>query len=81
MDQEDDHRCCHGDTEESPCLAYSKCLLAVQQDFTRHNDFFVQIINRSPQNGGSHWLVVSNYNCKNNEVKICDSAFEDLPII
>ena len=42
---------------------FQSCQLAHQLDFDRNERLFVQIINRSPKDGGSHWLTVSNINC------------------
>ena len=39
------------------------CVLAVQCDFKRHSGPFIQIINRSPRSGGTHWLTVTNIGC------------------
>ena len=49
--------------------------------FERHSNAskFVQIFNRTPKGGGSHWLTASNINCKNSCVKPYDSAFADIP--
>lgn len=58
---------------------FQSCHLAYQLDFQRHDNLFIQIINRSPGGGGSHWLTVSNINCRQDEVGVYDSAFEDLP--
>ena len=55
---------------------FQSCQLAHQLDFDR---LFVQIINRSPKDGGSHWLTVSNINCLENTIKVYDSAYSDLP--
>jgi len=55
------------------------CQLAHQLDFQRHEKLFIQVINRSPSDGGSHWLTVSNINCLQNTVKVYDSAYCDLP--
>ena len=53
--------------------------LAVELNFRKHHDPFIQIINRSPEYGGSHWLTITNINCEPGEINICDSAFDDLP--
>ena len=37
--------------------------LAHQLDFERHMRLFVQIINKPPSDGGSHWLTVNYLNC------------------
>ncbi|KAK3092529.1 hypothetical protein FSP39_004040 [Pinctada imbricata] len=58
----------------------SSCL-GIQLDFTRHTDDFIQIINRNPTNGGTHWLTVSNIGCTPGTVNICDSSFSDVPSI
>ena len=58
---------------------FQPCQLAHQLDFGRHSRLFIQIINRSPNDGGSHWLTVSNINCLENTVKVYDSAYGDLP--
>ena len=58
---------------------FQSCQLAHQPDFDRHKKLFIQIINRSPIDGGSHWLTVSNINCMENTIKIYDSAYCDLP--
>ena len=55
--------------------------LAIQLDFKRTDRFFIQIINRLPINQGTHWLVLSNPGCQSNEVKIFDSAFDDIPYL
>ena len=59
------------------CLQSSA--LAVELNFRKHHDPFIQIINRSPEYGGSHWLTITNINCEPGEINICDSAFDDLP--
>ena len=58
---------------------FQSCTQAVQLDFKRHQKLFIQIINRSPDTKGTHWLTVSNINCMEEEVSIYDSAFDDLP--
>ena len=58
---------------------FQSCQYAVQLDFERHDKLFIQIINRSPGAGGSHWLTVSNINCLQDEVCVYDSSFDDLP--
>ena len=58
---------------------FQSCQYAVQLDFERHVKLFIQIINRSPGAGGSHWLTVSNINCLQDEVCVYDSSFDDLP--
>ena len=58
---------------------FQSCQLAHQLDFERHSRLFIQVINRSPNDGGSHWLTVSNINCLENTVKVYDSAYGDLP--
>ena len=55
--------------------------LAVQLDFQRHKSFFLQIINRSPRDTGTHWLLIGNPGCQSNEVKIYDSAFDNIPYL
>ena len=55
--------------------------LAIQLDFRRHSSFFVQIINRSPRDMGTHWLVITNLGCQSNEVRIFDSAFDNIPYL
>ena len=50
-----------------------------QLNFRKHRKQFIQIINRSLTDGGSHWLTVSNINCIENTIKIYDSAYDDLP--
>ena len=57
---------------------FHSCQLVYQLDFERHSKLFIQIINRSPQDGGSHWLTVSNINCLENTIKVYDSAYDDL---
>ena len=47
---------------------FQSCQYAVQLDFQRHDKLFIQIINRSPGAGGSHWLTVSNINCMEDEI-------------
>ena len=58
---------------------FQSCQYAVKLDFERHDKLFIQIINRSPGNGGSYWLPVSNINCLQDEVCVYDSSFDDLP--
>ncbi|KAK3101764.1 hypothetical protein FSP39_006184 [Pinctada imbricata] len=53
--------------------------LAIEMNFRKHVDQFIQIINRSPEFDGSHWLTITNINCEPGEISICDSAFDDLP--
>ena len=60
---------------------FQSCTLAVQLDFQRHEKLFIQIINRSPNTKGTHWLTVSNINCMEDEVGVYDTAFDDLPHI
>ena len=55
--------------------------LAIQLDFRRHSSFFVQIINRLPRYMGTHWLVITNPGCQSNEVRIFDSAFDNIPYL
>ncbi|KAK3104444.1 hypothetical protein FSP39_002156 [Pinctada imbricata] len=55
--------------------------LAIEMNFRKHVDQFIQIINRSPEFSGSHWLTITNINCEPGEISICDSAFDDLPTI
>ena len=43
-----------------------------------HDQLFVQIINLSPSDGGSHWLTLSNIYCLENTIKVYDSANSDL---
>ena len=57
---------------------FQSCQLAHQLDFDRHNELFIQIINRSTNDGGLHWLTVSNINCMANTIKVYDSAYSDL---
>ena len=54
------------------------CVLAVQCDFKRHSGPFIQIINRSPRSGGTHWLTVTNIGCDEG-LNVCDSSFDDVP--
>ena len=58
---------------------FQSCQLAHQLDFDRHNKLFIQIINRSSNDGGSHWLTISNISCMTNTIKVNDSACSDLP--
>ena len=57
------------------------CWRASNLSFKRHSGLFIQIINRSPNGSGSHWLTVSNIKSIDltKEVTIYDSAFTDLP--
>ena len=43
---------------------FETCHLATQLDFEKHDKLFIQIINRSTHDGGSHWITVSNIKCK-----------------
>ena len=63
----------------SPHICFQLCKYAVQLDFQRHDKLFIQIINRSPAAGGSHWLTVSNINCLQDEVCVYNLPFDDLP--
>ena len=56
----------------------SSCL-GIQLDFTRHKGEFIQMINRTPTNGGTHWLTVSSIGCVPGTIDICDSSFNDVP--
>ena len=58
---------------------FQSCQLAHQLDFDRHNTLLIQIINRSQNDGGSHWFTISNINCMANTIKVYDSAYSDLP--
>ena len=58
---------------------FQSCQYAVQLDFERHDNLFIQIINIGPGAGWSHWLTVSNINCLQDEVCVYDSPFDDLP--
>ena len=40
-----------------------------------------KIINRSPRDTGTHWLLIGNPGCQSNEVKIYDSAFDNIPYL
>ena len=53
---------------------FSDIQLAYQLDFEKRSKLFIQINNRSPSDGGSHWLTVSNINCMEKTVKVYDSA-------
>ena len=52
--------------------------LAIQLDFKRHDRFFIQIINRSPNNQGTHWLVLSK---PARWSEVYDSVFDDIPYL
>ena len=58
---------------------FQSCKLAYQLDIDRHEKLFIQIMNRSPNDGGLHWLTISNINCMENTIKGHDSAYSDLP--
>ena len=79
------HTCNNRQCNESACLSVSRfgripiLLVGHQLDFERHSRLFIQIINRSPNDGGSHWLTISNINCLENMVKVYDSAYRGLP--
>ena len=79
------HTCNNRQCNESACLSVSRfgripiLLVGHQLDFERHSRLFIQIINRSPNDGGSHWLTISNINCLENTVKVYDSAYRGLP--
>ena len=53
---------------------FQSCQLSHQLDFERHEQLFVQIINRSPSDRGSHWLTVIHINCLENTIKVYDSC-------
>ena len=57
---------------------FETCHLAAQLDFEKHDKLFIQIINRSTQDGGSHWITVSNIKCMQDEVTVYDSSYSDL---
>ena len=62
-----------------PNLAdFQSCQLAHQLDFERHDRLFVQIMNCSTSDGGSHWLTLSKINCLENTIKAYDSAHSGL---
>ena len=58
---------------------FETCHLATQLDFEKHDKHFIQIINRSTHDGGSHWITVSNIKCMQDEVTVYDSSYSDLP--
>ena len=53
------------------------CLRASNQTFQNARGNFIQISNRDPQKGGSHWLALSTVKSPN-EIKIFDSAFTSI---
>lgn len=57
------------------------CCLAINLNFIRHKatDPFIQIINRTTKNSGSHWLTVTNIGCEEGAINICDSSFSNIP--
>ena len=55
------------------------CLKASNLTFKRARGNFIQIVNRDPLKGGSHWLTLSTMKLKSaNEIKIFDSAFTSM---
>ena len=55
------------------------CLKASNLTFKKARGNFIQIVNRDPQKGGSHWLTLSTMKVKSsNEIKIYDSAFTSM---
>ena len=55
------------------------CLKASNLSFKKARGNFIQVLNRDPQKGGSHWLTLSTMKMKSlNEIKIFDSAFTSM---
>ena len=55
------------------------CLKASNLTFKRARGNFIQIVNRDPLKGGSHWLTLSTMKLKSaNEIKIFDLAFTSM---
>ena len=56
------------------------CLNAsTSHGFSRAHGSFIQILNRDPKGGGSHWLTLSNMKLKTkSEIKIFDSGFTSI---
>ena len=54
-------------------------LKASNLTFQKARGKFIQIMNRDPQKGGSHWLTLSTIKVKSaSEIKIFDSAFTSM---
>ena len=57
------------------------CLKASNLSFKKARGNFIQVLNRDPQKGGSHWLTLSTMKMKSlNEIKIFDSAFTSMSL-
>ena len=58
------------------------CLKASNLSFKTARGNFIQVLNRDPQKGGSHWLTLSTMKMKSlNEIKIFDSAFTSMSFL
>ena len=64
--------------QKAPRIAgLQTCLNASKLTFRPVKGSFIQVINRNPEAGGSHWLTLSTVKCNRNgsEVKVHDSSF------